>query len=54
MAKQCTGSESDKKMMWAAGGAVLFMAMTKKTNEAMLQWYDRGLETLEIVATMIG
>lgn len=54
MAKQCAGSENDKKLMWAAAGAVLLMAMAKKTNEAMLQWYDRGLETLEIVATIIG
>lgn len=54
MAKQCTYSESDKKLMWVAGGAVLFMIMVEETNEAMLQWYDRGLETLELIAKLAG
>ena len=41
-------------MAWIAAGTILLLAMAKKTNQAMLQWYDRGLETLEILATMVG
>ncbi len=54
MSKTCKISEQDRKMAWIAFGTILLLAMAKKTNEAMLQWYDRGLETLEIIVGAIG
>jgi hypothetical protein len=54
MAKKCTYSQNDKKMIWAIAGTVLLLIAAEKTNQAMLQWYDRGLETLALISTVTG
>ncbi|MEM1133690.1 MAG: hypothetical protein AAGH53_12215 [Pseudomonadota bacterium] len=52
--KPCQMTQSDRNALWLIAGSVIGIALVKKANENLLAWYDRGLETLQIIAAMIG
>ncbi|MEO1044593.1 MAG: hypothetical protein AAFX04_04055 [Pseudomonadota bacterium] len=50
----CKLSPSNRNTVWLGAGAIIGLALMKKANEGLIGWYDRGLETLQLFATMVA
>lgn len=46
-------TQQDRKMAIIIAATTLGLAMARKANEGLLSWYDRGLETFQLLSATL-